>query len=76
MSTTIEMNMTAGVNMLFPVLNDYFSSSYQGALLSLLFQISHSLEEKFTAKAKGSVERLFATIPTQVSILTVVLGFS
>ncbi|GAX79391.1 hypothetical protein CEUSTIGMA_g6832.t1 [Chlamydomonas eustigma] len=41
----------------------------EGALLSLLFQISHSLEEKFTAKAKGGVERLFSTIPTQANLV-------
>ena len=38
----------------------------QGALLMLLFQISHSLEEKFTARARGSVERLFNSVPSQV----------
>ena len=37
----------------------------QGALLALLFQISHSLEERFTARARTSVERLFANIPTK-----------
>ena len=39
----------------------------QGALLALLFQISHSLEERFTARARTSVERLFANIPTKAS---------
>lgn len=38
----------------------------QGALLLLLFQLSHILEEKFTARAQGSLERLFANLPDQV----------
>jgi cation transport ATPase len=38
----------------------------QGALLLLLFQLSHILEEKFTAKAEVSLERLFSAVPQQV----------
>ena len=41
----------------------------QGALLLLLFQVSHTLEELFSARARGSLERLFASIPTQVLLL-------
>jgi cation transport ATPase len=39
----------------------------------LLFQISHSLEEKFTSRARGSVERLFSSVPTQVGRLLWIL---
>lgn len=42
----------------------------QGALLLLLFQISHFLEEKFTARAQGSLERLFAAMPSQATVVT------
>ncbi len=37
----------------------------EGSLLLLLFQGSHMLEEYFTAKARGSLNRLFASIPSK-----------
>lgn len=40
----------------------------QGALLLLLFQVSHYLEEKFTMRARGGLEHLFASIPSQVTL--------
>lgn len=41
----------------------------QGALLLLLFQISHFLEEKFTARASGSLSRLFAAVPSKATLV-------
>jgi cation transport ATPase len=40
----------------------------QGALLLLLFSLSHMLEERFTAKAQGSLHALFANLPDKVRL--------
>ena len=50
----------------FFVSSSPFCSRLQGTLLMLLFQISHFLEENFTSRARGSIERLFSSIPTEV----------
>ncbi|KAG1674294.1 hypothetical protein FOA52_013483 [Chlamydomonas sp. UWO 241] len=42
----------------------------EGALLLLLFQLSHTLEERFTARATGSVGALLDSIPTQATLVT------
>lgn len=41
----------------------------QGALLLLLFQISHFLEEKFTARASGNLSRLFKAVPSKATLV-------
>lgn len=46
----------------------YLLACLQGALLLLLFQVSHYLEEKFTMRARGGLEHLFASIPSQVTL--------
>lgn len=43
----------------------------QGALLLLLFQMSHFLEDKLTQRATGSMERLFAAVPSQATVVEV-----
>ncbi|KXZ48383.1 hypothetical protein GPECTOR_28g790 [Gonium pectorale] len=41
----------------------------EGALLLLLFQVSHFLEERFTTRAQGSLERLFAAMPQRATLV-------
>jgi cation transport ATPase len=43
----------------------------QGALLLLLFQLSHTLEERFTTRARGNLERLFADLPRKATVVDV-----
>lgn len=43
----------------------------QGALLLLLFRVSHLLEDRLTEKAAGSLERLFDSVPDTASLVEV-----
>ena len=43
----------------------------KGALLLLLFQLSHTLEERFTTRARGNLERLFADLPRKATVVEV-----
>lgn len=42
----------------------YLGMAQEGALLLLLFRTSHLLEEQLTERAAGSLERLFAAVPS------------
>ncbi|KAJ9514698.1 hypothetical protein QJQ45_028424 [Haematococcus lacustris] len=46
----------------------YLGMAQEGALLLLLFQLSHSLEERFTAQAQGSLQSLLAAVPQEVPL--------
>jgi hypothetical protein len=43
----------------------------QGALLLLLFRVSHLLEDRLTERAAGSLQRLFDSVPDTASIVEV-----
>ncbi|KAG2449827.1 hypothetical protein HYH02_005350 [Chlamydomonas schloesseri] len=47
----------------------YLGMVQEGALLLLLFQISHFLEERFTSRAQGSLERLWAAMPERATLV-------
>ena len=47
----------------------FLGMAQEGALLVLLFQISHTLEEKFTQRASSSIDQLFKSIPTQATLV-------
>eukprot|EP00198_Chlamydomonas_reinhardtii_P007769 XP_001697106.1 heavy metal transporting ATPase [Chlamydomonas reinhardtii] len=47
----------------------YLGMVQEGALLLLLFQISHFLEERFTSRAQGSMERLWAAMPERATLV-------
>lgn len=47
----------------------FLGMAQEGALLLLLFQVSHTLEEKFTARARGNLDRLFSSVPTQATLI-------
>eukprot|EP00798_Chlamydomonas_sp_ICE-L_P027121 gene27121-2349_t len=48
----------------------YLGMAHEGALLLLLFQVSHTLEGKFTSRAQGSLDALFSSIPTQATVVS------
>ncbi|EFJ47598.1 hypothetical protein VOLCADRAFT_117840 [Volvox carteri f. nagariensis] len=50
-------------------LDTHVLMSLAGALLLLLFQVSHFLEAKFTSRAQGSLERLLAAIPERATLV-------
>ena len=41
----------------------------QGALLLVLFQVSHTLEHSLTDRAQASLQALFASIPTEAVLV-------
>lgn len=43
----------------------------QGALLLLLFRVSHLLEDRLTEKAAGSLQRLFDSVPDSAALVEV-----
>lgn len=43
----------------------------QGALLLLLFRVSHLLEDRLTEKAAGSLQRLFDSVPDAAAVVEV-----
>ncbi|GLI64799.1 hypothetical protein VaNZ11_008205 [Volvox africanus] len=47
----------------------YLGMVQEGALLLLLFQVSHFLESKFTSRAQGSLEELLATMPERATLV-------
>eukprot|EP00798_Chlamydomonas_sp_ICE-L_P019394 gene19394-26044_t len=47
----------------------YMGMAQEGALLLLLFHVSHTLEEMFTSAAQGSLEKLFNSIPAQATVV-------
>lgn len=46
----------------------------QGALLLLLFRVSHQLEDRLTEKAAGSLQRLFDSVPDSAVVVEVEAG--
>ncbi|KAF5829456.1 E1-E2 ATPase-domain-containing protein [Dunaliella salina] len=49
----------------------YMGMPQEGALLLLLFQLSHTLEEHFTSRARGNLARLFASVPDKAHVVEV-----
>ncbi|MEW5311396.1 MAG: hypothetical protein WDW38_003116 [Sanguina aurantia] len=52
----------------------YLGMAQEGALLLLLFQVSHFLEHKLTARAAGNMERLFSAIPSTATVVDFAAG--
>jgi cation transport ATPase len=48
-----------------------FAAALQGALLLLLFRVSHLLEDRLTERAAGSLQRLFDSVPDTASVVEV-----
>uniref|UniRef100_A0A383V263 P-type ATPase A domain-containing protein n=1 Tax=Tetradesmus obliquus TaxID=3088 RepID=A0A383V263_TETOB len=49
----------------------YMGMAQEGALLLLLFRVSHLLEDRLTERAAGSLQRLFDSVPDTASMVEV-----
>eukprot|EP00878_Enallax_costatus_P011030 GHUV01011520.1.p1 GENE.GHUV01011520.1~~GHUV01011520.1.p1 ORF type:complete len:338 (+),score=57.62 GHUV01011520.1:998-2011(+) len=49
----------------------YMGMAQEGALLLLLFRVSHLLEDRLTEKAAGSLQRLFDSVPDAAAVVEV-----
>ncbi|KAF6263311.1 hypothetical protein COO60DRAFT_1635329 [Scenedesmus sp. NREL 46B-D3] len=49
----------------------YMGMAQEGALLLLLFRVSHLLEDRLTERAAGSLQRLFDSVPDAASVVEV-----
>ncbi|KAF8062959.1 HMA1 [Scenedesmus sp. PABB004] len=49
----------------------YMGMAQEGALLLLLFRVSHLLEDRLTAKAAGGLQRLFDSVPDTAALVEV-----